>query len=192
MALACEEFLQVREAEGKSAAHLADLRHRVNRFKRAFRGRIVAGVTSQEVASWVFGLKCGAQTKVNYRRAIHNFLAFCVSRNYAASNPLSDVAHIKVTRGEPGILSVAEATRLLTACPDEILAAVAIGLFAGLRAEIGRLDWQCVDLGRLHIEVRAATSKTAQRRFVTISENLAAWLRLWRRLRNPAPTGHHV
>ena len=41
---------------------------------------------------------------MNYRRAIHNFFAFCVSRNYAPSNPLSGVAHIKVTRGEPGIL----------------------------------------------------------------------------------------
>ncbi len=43
-----EEFLEMREGEGRSATHLADLRHRVNRFTRAFQGRIVAGITPQE------------------------------------------------------------------------------------------------------------------------------------------------
>ena len=38
MERASEEFLEVREAEGKSATHLADLRYRVNRFERAFVG----------------------------------------------------------------------------------------------------------------------------------------------------------
>ena len=70
-----------------------------------------------------------------------------------------------------------EATRLLAACPDEIIPSVAIGLFAGLRAaEIARLDWREVDIERRHIEVKAAKTKNAQRRLVTISENLAAWL----------------
>ena len=140
---ASEEFLEVREAEGRSATHLADLRYRLNRFERAFKGRIVAAITPQEVGAWVLGLKCGPQSRMNFRRAAHNLFAFCVSRNYAPSNPLSSVARVKVTRGEPGILSVAEATRLLTACPDEIIAPVAIGLFGGLRAaEIARLDWR--------------------------------------------------
>ena len=127
---ASEEFLEVREAEERSAMHLADLRHRVNRFKRAFRGRIIAGITPQEAGSWVSGLKCSSQTKANYRRAVHNLFAFCVGRNYAPSNPLAGVARIKVTRGEAGILSVGEATRLLAACPEAIIPSVTIGLFA--------------------------------------------------------------
>jgi integrase len=183
---ACEEFLEMREAEGRSATHLADLRHRVNRFKRAFRGRIVADITPQEAGAWVLGLKCSAQTRVNYRRAVHNFFAFCVGRNYAPSNPLAGVARVKVTRREAGILSVGEATRILVACPEEILPAVAIGLFGGLRAaEIARLDWQEVDLERRHVEVKAAKAKTAQRRLVSITENLAQWLAPHRRLAGP-------
>src|SRR5262249_40126475 len=52
------------------------------------------------------------------------------------------------------------------------------GAFAGLReAEIQRLDWSEVDLGRSHIEVKAAKAKTARRRIVPIRANLAAWLR---------------
>jgi integrase len=183
---ASEEFLEVREAEGKSPSHLADLRHRVTRFERAFRGRVVASINSQEAGAWVLGLKCSSQTRANYRRAVHNFLAFCVGRNYAPSNPLAGVARVKVTRGEAGILSVNEVTRLLAACPKEILPSVAIGVFAGLRAaEIARLDWREVDIERRHIEVKAAKAKTAQRRLVTITENLAAWLELLRQLAGP-------
>jgi integrase len=116
----------------------------------------------------------------------HNFFAFCVGRNYASSNPLSGVARIKVTRGEAGILSVSEATRLLAACPEEILPSVAIGLFGGLRAaEIARLDWQEIDLERRHIEVKAAKAKTAQRRLVTVTDNLVAWLGPYRKLAGP-------
>jgi integrase len=183
---AYEEFLEVREAEGKSIAHLVDLRGRIRQFGSAFRGRIVASITPQEAGAWVFGLKCGPQTKANYRRVAHNFFAFCVGRNYAPSNPLSGVARIKVTRGEAGILSVSEATRLLAACPEDILPAVAIGLFGGLRAaEVARLDWQEVDLERRHIEVKAAKAKTAQRRLVTVTENLARWLGPHRKLAGP-------
>ena len=183
---ASEEFLEVREAEGKSATHVADLRHRVNRFKRAFRGRIVAAVSPQEAGAWVLGLKCSSQTRANYRRAVHNFFAFCVSRNYMPSNPLAGVARIKVTRGEAGILTVGQAERLLAACPDEILPSVAIGLFAGLRAaEIARLEWREVDIDRRHIEVKAAKTKTAQRRLVTISANLAIWLAPHRKIAGP-------
>jgi integrase len=183
---AYEEFLEVREAEGKSPVHLSDLRYRVNRFVRDFRGRIIASITPQETSAWVLGLKCGTQTRVNYRRAVHNFFSFCVGRNYAPSNPLSGVARIKVTRGEAGILSVSEATRLLAACPEEILPAVATGLFGGLRAtEIARLDWHEIDLDRGHIEVKAAKTKSAQRRLVTVSENLARWLAPYRKLAGP-------
>ena len=82
--------------------------------------------------------------------------------------------------GEIGILTPAQAEALLSRlCTDKlgVLPAVAVGLFAGLRvSEVMRLDWSSVDLGRGLIEVAARKSKTAQRRLVTISPNLRAWL----------------
>lgn len=39
-----------------------------------------------------------------------------------------------------------------------------------------RLDWKAVDLERKFIEVRASEAKTASRRIIPISDNLAAWL----------------
>jgi integrase len=58
-----------------------------------------------------------------------------------------------------------------------------IGLFAGLRREeIARLDWREIDLERGYIEVKAASAKTAQRRLVSVSDNLRAWLAPFRQL----------
>jgi integrase len=55
--------------------------------------------------------------------------------------------------------------------------ALAIAAFAGLRlAEVSRLDWRDVRLSEKLIVVSAENAKTAARRLVPISDNLAAWL----------------
>ena len=114
---------------------------------------------------------------MNFRRVVHNFFTFCVARGYAPNNPVTQASKPKVPPRTIGILSVSEARALLGACPESILPAVAIGAFAGLRtSEIMRLDWSSIDLGRGFIEVAAKKTKTAQRRLVTVSENLKAWL----------------
>jgi integrase len=56
---------------------------------------------------------------------------------------------------------------------------IAIGAFAGLRSkEIERLDWSEVHLTgpERFIEVKASKAKTASRRIVPITDNLAQWL----------------
>jgi integrase len=183
---AVEEMLEVREAEGSSIRHVADLKYRLKQFARAHKGRLVASFTTRDIDAWLVALKCAPQTKVNFRRAAHNLFAWCVARGYAASNPVTQAAKVKIPPAPIGILSVSEARRLLMACPPSILPAVAIGLFAGLRREeIARLDWHEVDLAGGHIEVKAAKSKTAQRRLVEISDNLRRWLAPHRQLSGP-------
>ena len=52
---AVEEFLSIREAEGKSRVHLADLRQRLNRFAREFGSRLAASIPTKEtgwLAAW--------------------------------------------------------------------------------------------------------------------------------------------
>ncbi len=66
---------------------------------------------------------------------------------------------------------------IIHAAPPHLVPLLAIGAFAGIRmAELARLDWKAVDLERRFIEMRAGQSKTASRRLVPISDNLAAWL----------------
>ena len=61
--------------------------------------------------------------------------------------------------------------------PQTALILLGLLLFSpGLRAaELSRLDWKAVNLERGMIELRAGQAKTASRRIVPISDNLAAW-----------------
>jgi integrase/recombinase XerD len=65
----------------------------------------------------------------------------------------------------------------LTAAKPEILPAIAVGLFAGLRpeAEIWRLDWSQIDLTERLIDV-GKSKNIASHRFVKIADNLIEWL----------------
>jgi integrase len=86
---------------------------------------------------------------------------------------------IKTKNGEAiEIYTPDELARLLGAAPKSFKPVLTIQAFAGLRsAEVMRLDWQNVKLGRGHIEITAANAKTASRRIVPILPNLAAWLK---------------
>ena len=188
---AAEELIELREAEGKSRAHVADLKCRLLQFARAHKGRLAASITTADINAWLLGIKCASQTRKNHRCAIHNLFSFCVSRGYAASNPVTQAAKVKVPPAPIGILSVSEAHHLLLACRQDILPAVAVGLFAGLRREeIARLDWKEINLDRGYIEVKAAKSKTARRRLVEIPASLRSWLAPHRQLAGPVRPTH--
>jgi integrase len=76
-----------------------------------------------------------------------------------------------------GIFTPEQMEKLMKAATEDLIPILAIGGFAGLRgAEIARLNWSAVDLGRKIIELRAGQAKTASRRIVPITDNLAGWL----------------
>jgi integrase len=76
------------------------------------------------------------------------------------------------------IYSPWEVAQFLRFARTELVPFVAIGAFAGLRtAEIGRLDWSEVHMKDRFIEIKASKAKTASRRIVPISDNLAKWLK---------------
>ena len=58
-------------------------------------------------------------------------------------------------------------------------ACLAVQAFAGVRtAELMRLAWHDLERRGGHIEITARQAKTASRRLIPISENLASWLRI--------------
>ena len=175
--VAFDEFVETRTKERVSAAHLKDFKYRLEPFAKKYAKRLMAEISTKDVDAWLFALKCAPQTRANHRRLLHNFFAYAKGRGYTDENPVSRAAKVKLIRKAPGILAPADAAALLAACPAEIVPAVAIGLFAGLRtAEIARLDWQEIDMKRGFIEVTAENAKSSQRRLVVITENLRAWL----------------
>jgi integrase len=175
--VAYDEFVETREKEGASASHLRDFTYRLQLFAKKHAKRLVAEITTKDVDAWLFGLKHSAQSRDKHRRLLHNFFGFCKGRGYAEENPVSRAAKVKVIRKAPGILSPSDAAAVLAAAPAEIVPALAIGFFAGLRtAEIARLDWSEINLKTGFIEVTAENAKSSQRRLVTITPNLKAWL----------------
>ena len=82
---------------------------------------------------------------------------------------------VKTGDTEAEIFQPEELEKLLRAAPARLIPILAIGGFSGLRAaELSRLDWSAVNLARRMIELRAGQAKTASRRIVPISDNLAA------------------
>ena len=101
-----------------------------------------------------------------------------IARGYCLANPIKQTAKAKEVDRPPGILSVAQSANLLAHAGPEILPAIALGLFAGLRpeSETWKLRWEDIDFESRLIDVAAERTKTAQRRFVKMADNLVAWL----------------
>src|SRR5215471_1317418 len=180
------ELIEAKESKGVSQRHLDDLRQRGGRFAASFGERIVATINGREIEDWLDSLGVGPQTHNHYRNALRLAFNFAVRRGYASENPATKTEKANVLRAAPGILTVAQAARLLEIAAPDVLPHIAIGLFAGLRrAELQRLDCSEVDFESGLIEIKAEKSKTAQRRFVTIQPNLREWLFPVRKHRGP-------
>jgi integrase len=171
------ELHAAKKADGVSERHLRDIRSRLSAFAQKFDGQMVATITSKEIDTWLRSLPVAPLTRNHYRQVLVLAFNFAVRAGYATANPAADAAKAKVVDEAPEILSVSEAARLLEAATPDILPYLAIGLFTGLRrAELERLDWSEIDFESNLFEVKAAKSKTAQRRFVTMQPNLRKWL----------------
>ncbi len=171
------EFKAAKEQDGASTRYLKDIKHRLGLFEADFGSRVVAEIQSSEIDDWLRGLKVAAQTRNNFRTVLGTLFEFAMLRGYAPGNPTVKIAKAKVVRGAPEIFTPAQMQTILEKAPNAFIPYLAIGAFAGLRsAEIERLDWSEIDLGQRLIHVKAEKAKTAQRRLVPISDNLAAWL----------------
>lgn len=179
-----KELLKVKEARGASVRYAKDLRLRLERFAGDC-NKDCCNVTASDIQAWLDSQKAddkplSPQSYRNYRTVLHTLFAFAVARGYAADNPVESVEKLKVRNGDIAIFKPVEIARLLEACRAnyvDYLPSLTIGAFAGLRsAEIERLQWSDVDFASKHIVVSAGNSKTASRRIVPMSDNLAAWL----------------
>jgi integrase len=173
---AVDELIDNRKEAGFSKRYCGDLRIRLSRFAKAFAARAVAMVTTKEIEGWLESLGVAPVTRNTFRRDVRTLFSFCTKRNYCADNPASSVTRAKELNKEVEVLTVEDATLLLSASSPEMLPYWAIGLFAGLRSsEILHLQWADVDFNDALITVRSA--KTGKKRFVKMPSNLLAWLK---------------
>ena len=173
-----EEILPAKERDGVSIRYLKDLRTRLNIFAAAFPNEKMTEFSTARIDDWLRALPHGAVTRNDYRRLLGVLFSYAMKRGYCLTNPAKGASKAKNVAKPPGILTAAQAAGLLANAEPEILPAIALGLFAGLRpeSEVWRLDWSHIDLETGLIDVAADRTKSARNRWVKISPNLIEWL----------------
>lgn len=174
-----DEMIELQTKRKKSDRYVEDLSGRLGNFARAF-AHDIANVTTADVQTWLDGMKAAPRSVKNFRDAANSLFKFAEARGYIAKgeNPVTGTQKIATRNSEPiTIYTPTELHRLIAAAPKWFKPVIALQAFAGLRsAEVMRLDWRDVKLERDHIELGADKTKTATRRLVPITPNLAEWL----------------
>jgi integrase len=176
---AVAELIKIREQDGASVKYLGQLRTTLNRFAAKFTGPIME-ITGPDVDGWLRSLDISPVTRNAMLRCIKVLFSFAKAQNYLPSEKATAVElmqQVRVKLDDVVLFTPEQMMTLLHNASPELVPILAIGAFAGIRmAELNRLDWSAVDLDRGFIEIRAGQAKTASRRVIPISDNLAAWL----------------
>jgi len=174
-----DEFLKAKAEDNLSIGYRLQLSGSIKRFSVAFPGDILT-IKSGDIDRWLRSLNHLPVTRNAMHRCVKVFFSFAKSRSYLPqSEPTAPelVPIAKEGQTKTEIFQPSEIIKLVGAASSEEVGPLVIGAFAGLRmAEIHRLEWKAVDLDRRIITLRADQAKTASRRIVPISDNLAAWI----------------
>ena len=186
VAAVVEELVKDRTAAGCSDQYIGRLETELARFSDTFRCDI-SSVSPPRITDWlrelrgVDGKPVGNRTRKNFFGHIRTLFKFARTQGWVSRDLSNEVAELPKWKpeasGEVGTFTASEIRTMLDNADAETAPLLAIGAFAGLRtAEICRLDWSAVRLTERVIIVGADKAKTASRRVVPISDNLAAWL----------------
>jgi len=190
VAEAVNEMIGAKRTAGASELYLSDLRYRLGVFKGAFQCDVNA-IVSDDVARFFDGVRLSPRSYNNFLRTLRTFFAF--AQRYGWLSKETDLlARVEKRNEKPApveIFSPAELAKLLKNAVPELVPCLALAAFAGLRSEeILRLEWADVERRPGFIEIAAHKAKTATRRLVPVTDNLASWLavtarngdRVWR------------
>ena len=178
IAEAVEEMIATKKASGVSELYLSDLRYRLGAFKVAFRCDVNA-LVPDDLAKFFAGLRLSPRSYNNFLRALKTLFSFAQKQGWLSREAdLLDRVEKRREKAAPvEIFTPPELAALLKHASSKLRPCLALGAFAGLRAEeILRLEWIDIDRRPGFIEVAAHKAKTAARRLVPISDNLAGWL----------------
>ena len=177
--VAVDEMIETRTKDGTGDAYVRVLKVYLNQLKESFNCQLRA-VTTGQLADYLRNQDVSARSKNNARATIGAVFKFCKERGWLPRDHegIELVPKFKEKPTDITIYSPWEVTQFLNHSRPEMVPFLAIGAFAGLRsAEIERLDWSEVHLDDKFIEIKAAKAKTASRRIVPITDNLAKWLK---------------
>jgi integrase len=188
LADAIPEYVEGIKIDGRSTRYYNDMNYALRRFLAHYELRVAhsdvtlkaptcAEVSTGQIEYWLRELVVGEATRNANRKRLLSFFAYAVARGWCEANPVTGVPLAREHSAAPGILEPEQLRALLFACATATRPYWVIGAFAGLRSiELERLEWRDIRWRSWLIEVGAAKSKTATKRFVKIEPVLAAWL----------------
>jgi integrase len=176
------EFLEAKRKAGRRENYVSIQKVVLGGFAKSFLKRNVHEFDRGTIEQWLSEKPWALRTRRNVQHDLQNLFRFAMQRGHCASNPAMELEEITLNPPPPGIVTIAEAGRLLQAAESYnrglMLPYTALGLFAGLRtSELERLDWKEIDLNDKTVEVTAEKAKTRARGIVELSENLVEWLK---------------
>ncbi len=181
-----DQFLDAREREKVSPRHLSALKNRLKRFVSYFDKEEPAGsVTTEGVEKAMATMRLGGlspQSVKGTREAAHGLFSWAMKRKLVTKNPVADADAPKVIQGEVGTITSSQLKGLLhTALQNQPRAvpALAVWAFCGVRrAEITRLRFDDMDLGRKELRISATVGRKGRGkvRYVPMPAALLEWL----------------
>lgn len=175
---AVNEYLGSFDEQSSRSRNYSTARSILYQFGRAF-GKTLDSITLKEFYAYLRGVSESGRTRNNHLGTLKTFYKWAQKWGYMPDGEMAinKVDAFKEEDIKIEIFTPEEMRRLLAAANEEILPALVIGAFAGVRtAEIGRLHWEDIRLDEGVIMLDSAKTKTKRRRMPLISDNLWAWL----------------
>ena len=174
-----DRIIEQAKANGRSATTVLDLRHRLKVFTDKFGDQKPAEITLEDLEQWVNGIALSPRSRCHYLTKASQLYSYAIKHGWAADNLIAKLSRPDIRQGIPHHLTVEQAAKLLQhAADNNLVAFVALGLFAGIRPdEIRRLTWDMVKLDNKVIILDQTATKTGQHRVVELNATALAWLR---------------
>lgn len=175
-----QEHLALLEKTARPAT-VRDRRWNLESFVKQYGGELAASITPTMINTFTLEIP-KRPTQAARWRSVRALFNFAVAQGYMDEPPTERAKKIKQEiPDEISVLSPAEAQEVMRRAlqmEPRLVPYLAIGIFAGLRPEneLGRLDWDKINLKSRTITVTGKNAKTKKKRAVPISDNLAAWL----------------
>jgi integrase len=164
VAVAIKRFL---EGTGGRPDYVEKKEYFLSRLRDAVGDKRIGAVTPSDILAASLKFRSDWM-KNDFVRHSGILFRYCIKMRITRNEPTSGVAERKVKPSKI-ILSLPDTEHLLATCKEclpEILPAVALQLFMGIRTtEVCRLEWSAVKLGE-HVDISPEVSKTHERRVI--------------------------
>jgi integrase len=200
VAQAVDEYIKDAEDNGLRPKSVLSIRYRLAKLVADHGDKPINEITNKEANNWIGKLPLSPMSQKHHRTITHGLFNFAIDREYYhAENPFQ-VRKLRrknhIDEKLPESMPWGDVQKIMSAAVEHepsIVPALAVGFFAGLRtAEVCQLEWSQVDLQARRITVLPHVAKRRRARYVTIEDNLFAWLQTYRQAEGfVAPQSHH-